>query len=158
MLPAVHAAGAAFLVQFVRWFQMLPVACHRVWDLLGSIAAPPKARGSLPGRGALDDNHDRRYRGQRRDQDAAFDVLGSIADEARSNAAQITAALAAAGIGGPSLGQRPTRDWARRFDDLTGQIAAGEASWRAELARACKPDSAVYQMTMDLLGLNPREP
>jgi hypothetical protein len=59
-----------------------------------------------------------------------FDVLGTVVDEAGSIAAETAAALAAAGAD-PGGGQRLAAEWTRRVDDLTGQIGAGQASWRS---------------------------
>jgi 2-haloacid dehalogenase len=71
-----------------------------------------------------------------------FDVLGTVVDEAGSIAAGVAAALAAAGAdpaAGPALAAR----WNDRLEDLTSQVAAGRAPWRAndELRRAALLDA-----------------
>lgn len=71
-----------------------------------------------------------------------FDVLGTVVDESGSLAAETTAALAAAGAG-HDRGQQLTQEWARRLDDLTGQVVAGQAPWRSNdaLRRAALHDA-----------------
>jgi 2-haloacid dehalogenase len=59
-----------------------------------------------------------------------FDVLGTVVDEAGSVAAETARALATVG-GGPAQADHVAREWSRRVEALTGQVAAGEAPWRS---------------------------
>jgi 2-haloacid dehalogenase len=72
-----------------------------------------------------------------------FDVLGTVADEAGSIAADTAAAPAAAGAD-PGRGPQLSDEWTRRLDALTDQVVAGEAPWRSNdaLRRAALHDAA----------------
>ncbi|HEY5359738.1 MAG TPA: haloacid dehalogenase type II [Streptosporangiaceae bacterium] len=72
-----------------------------------------------------------------------FDVLGTVVDEAGSISAETSAALAAQGAD-PGRGPGLARDWSRRADALTGQVAAGEMPWRSNdaLRRAALHEAA----------------
>ncbi|HUZ23051.1 MAG TPA: haloacid dehalogenase type II [Streptosporangiaceae bacterium] len=72
-----------------------------------------------------------------------FDVLGTVVDEAGSIAAETSAALAAQGAD-PGRGPGLAREWTRRADALTAQVAAGEAPWRSNdaLRRAALHEAA----------------
>ena len=59
-----------------------------------------------------------------------FDVLGTVVDEAGSVSAETARALAAAGAGAV-LADQVAKEWTRRVEALTGQVAAGEAPWRS---------------------------
>ena len=59
-----------------------------------------------------------------------FDVLGTVVDEAGSIRAETARALAATGTGTVQADQ-VAKEWTRRVEALTGQVAAGEAPWRS---------------------------
>jgi 2-haloacid dehalogenase len=59
-----------------------------------------------------------------------FDVLGTVVDEAGSVSAETARALAATGAGAAQA-DRVATEWTRRVEELTGQVAAGEAPWRS---------------------------
>jgi 2-haloacid dehalogenase len=59
-----------------------------------------------------------------------FDVLGTVVDEAGSVSAETARALAATGTGAVQADQ-VAKEWTRRVEALTGQVAAGEAPWRS---------------------------
>ena len=59
-----------------------------------------------------------------------FDVLGTVVDEAGSVTAETARALAATGAGAAQA-DRVATEWARRVEELTGQVAAGGAPWRS---------------------------
>jgi 2-haloacid dehalogenase len=89
-----------------------------------------------------------------------FDVLGTVVDEAGSIAAQT--AIALAGTDGAAGAGSLAREWGRRADALTGEIAAGKAPWRSNdaLRRAALLDAAaaagldgVPAATLDELAL-----
>jgi 2-haloacid dehalogenase len=59
-----------------------------------------------------------------------FDVLGTVVDEAGSVATETARALVPAGAS-PAQADHVATEWSRRVEELTGQVAAGEAPWRS---------------------------